>query len=84
MTIPGDLLYDLFAGIVTLFVILDPVGAIPFFQGLTRDITPSQRHSVARRSVLISTVLLLIFAYLGQAILALLGINIFDFEIAGR
>jgi multiple antibiotic resistance protein len=83
MSIPGDLIYDLFAGIVTLFVILDPIGAIPFFQALTREATPAERRIVARRSVLISTVLLLIFAYLGRAILALLGINIYDFEIAG-
>ncbi len=83
MTVPGDLGYDLFAGIVTLFVILDPIGVIPFFQSLTRDADQAQRRAVAKRSVLISTALLLIFAYLGQAILTLLSINIYDFEIAG-
>ena len=83
MSIPADLGYSLFAGIVTLFVILDPIGLIPFYQSLTREISPAQRREVARRCVLISMVLLLIFAYLGQAILSLLGINIYDFEIAG-
>jgi len=79
----GSLLYSSLAGIVTLFVILDPIGTIPFFQALTRDITPTQRQMVARKSVLIAMFLLLVFAYLGQAILTLLGINIYDFEIAG-
>jgi multiple antibiotic resistance protein len=83
MSVPAGLIYDLLAGIVTLFVILDPIGVIPFYQALTREITPAQRRAVAKRSVLISMVLLLIFAYMGQAILALLGINIYDFEIAG-
>jgi len=83
MLIPGDLIYTLFAGITTLFVILDPIGVIPFFQALTRGTSPDDRRLVAKRSVLISAGLLLIFAYLGKAILALLGITIFDFEIAG-
>jgi multiple antibiotic resistance protein len=66
-----------------LFVILDPIGTIPFFQWLTKEITSAQRREVARRSVLIAMFLLLVFAYLGQAILALLSMNIYDFEIAG-
>ena len=66
-----------------MFVILDPIGVIPFFQALTRGTTPAERRLVAGRSVLISAGLLLIFAYLGKAILALLGINIYDFEVAG-
>jgi multiple antibiotic resistance protein len=83
MPAPADLIYSLFAGIVTLFVILDPIGVVPFYQALTREIAPAQRRTVAKNSVLISVGLLLVFAYLGQAILALLGINIYDFEIAG-
>ncbi len=78
-----DFVNGLLAGIVTLFVILDPIGVVPFFQSLTVGISPQLRRKVARRSVLISMALLLIFAYLGQAILTLLGITIYDFEIAG-
>jgi MarC family membrane protein len=83
VSVPGDLGYSLVAGVVTLFVILDPIGLIPFYQVLTRNISPAQKRDVAKRCVLISMVLLLIFAYLGLAILGLLGINIYDFEIAG-
>jgi MarC family membrane protein len=83
MVFPSGFLYDLFAGIVTLFVILDPIGAIPFFQSLTLGVTPAQRRAVTKKSVVIATVLLLIFAYVGEAILAILGITIYDFEIAG-
>jgi multiple antibiotic resistance protein len=83
MSVAAGFFYDLFAGIVTLFVILDPIGAIPFFQSLTIGISPSERRSVTRRSVLIAMALLIIFAYLGQAILSLLGITIYDFEMAG-
>jgi multiple antibiotic resistance protein len=71
------------AGIVTLFVILDPIGALPFFQSLTIGLTSEERRAIASRSVLIATGLLLVFAYLGYFILTLLGIGINDFEIAG-
>jgi len=80
---PTDFAYGLFSGIITLFVILDPIGVIPFFQSLTTGAAPAERRKVATRSVTISVVLLLIFAYLGSALLGLLGITIYDFEIAG-
>ncbi len=73
----------LFAGIITLFVILDPVGVLPFFISLTQGTTPPQRKKLARRAVLIAMGLLLVFAILGDAILLFLGIQIADFEVAG-
>lgn len=76
-------LYDLFADTVTLFVILDPIGAVPFFQSLTTGATEAQRRQVATKSISIAAVLLLVFAYGGEALLALLGITVYHFEIAG-
>lgn len=76
-------LTSLVAGIITLFVILDPVGVLPFFISLTKGITPVQRRQLARRAVLIAIGLLLVFAFLGDAILLFLGIQIADFEVAG-
>ena len=81
--IPADFGFSLAAGIVTLFVILDPIGVVPFFQGLTRSISSEQRKKIAQKSVLIAVGLLLLFAYLGNAILLLLGISLYDFQIAG-
>ena len=78
-----DLVYDVLAGVITLFVILDPIGAIPFFQSLTTGATPKQRRKVAARSISIAVVLLFVFAYGGEALLALLGITVYHFEIAG-
>ncbi len=83
MIITGVFPSQLLAGIVTLFVILDPIGALPFFQAFTVSLSSKQRRILARKSVLIATGLLLVFAYLGYFILTLLGIGINDFEIAG-
>ncbi len=74
---------EILAGIITLFVILDPVGVLPFFIGLTHDISNQQRKRLANRAVMIATGLLLIFALLGDLILVFLGIKISDMEIAG-
>jgi multiple antibiotic resistance protein len=76
-------LYATGAGIVTLFVILDPIGVLPFFHALTTSATPEQRKKIAKRSVKIAMALLLIFAYLGNVILLLLGITLYDFQVAG-
>jgi multiple antibiotic resistance protein len=64
-------------------VILDPIGALPFFQAFTANLTREQRRKLALRSVLIAMGLLLVFAYPGSLILSLLGIVLSDFEIAG-
>lgn len=77
------ILAEIFAAIITLFVILDPVGVLPFFIGFTHNIPPQQRTRLANRAVMIATMLLLIFAFLGDLILLFLGIKIADMEIAG-
>jgi multiple antibiotic resistance protein len=78
-----DFVLKLLDGVVTLFVILDPIGALPFFQGFTVNLEKMQIRKLASRSVLIAMGLLLVFAYLGYFILSLLGISINDFEAAG-
>jgi len=78
-----EFLTALVAGVITLFVILDPIGVLPFFLTLTKGFSKDQRRSLARKAVLIAIGLLLVFAFLGDAILIFLGVSIFDFEIAG-
>jgi multiple antibiotic resistance protein len=83
LTLPLTFIDELVVGIITLFVILDPVGVLPFFLNLTKGATIEKRKELANRAVLVAMVLLLAFAYLGYGILGLLGISIYDFEIAG-
>lgn len=67
---------------VLLFAILDPVGTVPIFLSLTAA-RPEQRHQVVRNAVLMATVILYVFAYVGWVIFEALGITINDFRIAG-
>ncbi len=62
---------------------MDPFGNIPIFMSLTEKINQSERKKVFNLAILVSFVLLLIFAFLGQEILSLFGLSIYSFEVAG-
>ena len=68
---------------VTLFVVIDPVGVAPIFGGLTSGASAAQARAMAIRASLISAVILLLFAVLGQPLLGALGIGLDSFRIAG-
>lgn len=68
---------------VTLFVVIDPPGCAPIFASLTSGASNHQRRVMALRSTMIATVLLLIFALVGEKLLDTLGISLDAFRIAG-
>lgn len=68
---------------VALFVIIDPIGTAAMFVGLTRGLTEPASRRVAVRGVLIAGILLLIFAFAGNALLRGLSIGLPAFRIAG-
>jgi multiple antibiotic resistance protein len=68
---------------VALFVIIDPIGTAALFVGLTRALTEPASRRVAMRAVLIAGMLLLFFAFAGNALLRGLGIGLPAFRIAG-
>ena len=68
---------------VSLFVVIDPVALVPMFIALTQRMTSHDRNKTAYTACLISTVLLLIFAFGGELLLKLMGITNAAFQIAG-
>lgn len=68
---------------VTLFVTVDPLGLAPLFIGLTEGMSAADRRNVATRATLIATGVLVFFALAGGKLLALLGISLPAFRIAG-
>jgi multiple antibiotic resistance protein len=69
--------------LVTLVVIMDPVGNVPLFLGLTGGRTNKKRRRLAGQAVLVSLLVISLFAVLGQQILAYLGIGIPAMQGAG-
>jgi len=68
---------------IMLFVIMDPSGNIPVFMALTKGMSERGRKKELNYAVLVATILLLLFAFLGKIILHVLGITTDSFMIAG-
>jgi multiple antibiotic resistance protein len=68
---------------IMLFVIMDPSGNIPVFMALTKGMSERGRKKELNYAVLVATILLLLFAFLGKIILYVLGITTDSFMIAG-
>ena len=76
--------FDLFGAVfVTLAVIMDPLGNVPLFLGLTGGRTNKKRRKLAWQAVLVSLAVISLFAILGQQILTYLGIGIPALQGAG-
>ena len=68
---------------VTLFVIMDPLGSIPLFLGLTAGRTNRTRRRLAGQAVLVSLIVIVLFALIGQQVLGYLRIGIPALQGAG-
>ncbi|EIE97677.1 MarC family protein [Saccharomonospora glauca] len=68
---------------ITLLVIMDPPGTVPVFLSLVGRKPPAARAKAARQAVLVSLLVITLFAVAGQFILAYLGIGIPALQGAG-
>ena len=66
-----------------LFVIVDPIGLVPLFVGLTRHMDRRARVRAALMGPLVGFLVLLTFALVGDSILTYLGIGMPAFRAAG-
>ncbi|WP_322892562.1 MULTISPECIES: MarC family protein [unclassified Yoonia] len=73
----------LIAAFTTLFIIMDPPGLAPVFIALTQGMTPSQRRAIAIRACTVAACLLMLFLFVGEALLGFIGISMDAFRIAG-
>lgn len=78
-TVAGELLL----AFVPLFVVVDPLASIGLFLGLTDRMDRRGRDRVALRACAFAVLVLLAFAFAGQAILRYLGIELYSLRTAG-
>jgi len=71
------------SALATFFVVIDPPGCAPIYAGLTAGASAAHRRAMAIRAVLVASVILLVFALVGQQLLGALGIGLDAFRIAG-
>jgi multiple antibiotic resistance protein len=76
-------LLELAKGVIALFVVVDPLGNVPIFIGLTKNMDRTQIQKTFRSAIITGLILLFLFAFAGQQILILFGISLNSFMIAG-
>ena len=74
---------ELFFDFVTLWVTIDPVGTVPLYLSVTKDLSAQARKRAAMRATLIAFCILAGFLYLGQYLLEVMRIEMLSFQIAG-
>ena len=73
----------LITAFTTLFIIIDPPGLAPVFIALTQGMSTAQRRAIAVRAFLVAGSLMMVFLFLGEAVLGFIGISMDAFRIAG-
>ena len=78
-----DFISELAKAAIALFIIVDPLGNIPIFMGLTENVSADKKKKVYNTATIVGTILLLVFAFTGTEILTIFGLSIYSFEVAG-
>lgn len=73
----------IFPAVLTLFLIMDPLGNIPLFLSALKDVRPERRRWILIRETLFAYAILLAFLFLGRYVLQLLGLQEETISVAG-
>jgi multiple antibiotic resistance protein len=74
---------EILKAVITLFVVIDPIGIIPLFASFTEKMQSKDRKALSQTATITAGILLFIFAIAGTQIFAIFGIDVFSFMIAG-
>jgi multiple antibiotic resistance protein len=77
------MLDELFRFFVVFFVVVEPITLVPLFAAMTEGAAESWRRRMALKAVLVSGVVLTLFALAGSWFIRMMGISIEAFRIAG-
>ncbi|HEU6448827.1 MAG TPA: MarC family protein [Verrucomicrobiae bacterium] len=75
----NELLFDF----VTLWVTIDPIGTVPLYLSVTKNLSVKERRAAAVRATIVAFFLLAAFLFLGQYLLEVMHIELLSFQIAG-
>jgi multiple antibiotic resistance protein len=73
----------LYSAIITLILVMDPLGNIPFFLSVLNHVEAPRRKKIILRETFIAFIILLIFLFFGQYILQGMNISESALQIAG-
>ena len=73
----------LLSAILTLFLVMDPIGNVPVFMSYLKDVKEERRTWIVWRESIIALMILLLFLYFGPALMSVLSIGKESLYIAG-
>ena len=74
---------DTISAFITLLFVMDPLGNIPVFLSILKDVDEKRRQWILARELVIALLVLLIFLWGGEAVLNLLGLRQESISMAG-
>jgi len=69
--------------LIGLWVVIDPIGTIPVFIAVTKNLSSEQRRNTAFKAIAFAALILLFFLGAGQLLLEALEIPLVSFQITG-
>jgi len=78
-----DARVDVFSAVVTLFLIMDPLGNIPLFLSVLKVVPPDRRRIVLIREIALAYLVFILFLLLGRYVLQFLRLEQETIGIAG-
>ena len=78
-----NLLQSFILTFVPLFIVIDALGNLPFVISLSEGMSRQERRKMIHVATLTAVIVGLVFLFLGQFILQVLGISVGSFAIAG-
>src|SRR5579871_6987173 len=68
---------------LSLFLLMDPIGNIPFYISFLKGVEPKRQRQIIIRELLIALVIIVLFNFIGDAMMNFLGIQQDTIQIAG-
>ena len=69
--------------VITLFLVMDPLGNVPLFLSILKSVPPARRQKVILREIGIAYIVLILFLLMGNALLQFLGLRQEAVSVAG-
>lgn len=67
----------------TFFTIINPLGVMPIFMTMTKEMEKQDRNTTAKKAILASFITLVVFAFSGQILFNFFGISVNSFRVVG-
>lgn len=74
---------DVMSAVVTLFLVMDPLGNVPLFLAILKTVEPHRRRLVLVREIGFAYIVLIVFLLAGKGLLRFLGLQPEAISIAG-